>query len=73
MALQGNGVWLGTRNGFIFLLDAAAVLEGREVAHLGLQHCGNGRVKNIVPLVSSKQASAKLEVECTGLINVCYN
>ena len=62
MALQGRVVWLGTRNGYMFLLDTVAVHEGREMAHLGLQHCGEGRVKNIVPLVSTKRVSAKLEV-----------
>jgi leucine-rich repeat kinase 1 len=65
MAVQGGGVWLGTRNGFIFLLDAAAVLEKRGVAHLGLQHCGEGRVKNIVPLVAAREVLAKLEVFCS--------
>ena len=55
-------MWLGTRNGYLFLLDAAAVEEGREVCHLGLQHCGEGKVRNIVPLVTSGHVSAKLEV-----------
>lgn len=62
LALQGKVVWLGTRGGYIILLDSAALTEGREVVHLGLQHCGEGRVKNIVPLVSSKHLSDKLEV-----------
>ena len=73
MALQGRGVWLGTRNGYLFFLDAAAVQEEREVCHLGLQHCGEGRVKNIVPLVNKKQVSAKLEVymQIHGIVHAC--
>ena len=62
MSLHGKGVWLGTRNGYLFLLDSAAVEEGRDSCHLGLQHCGEGKIKNIVPLVSSRHISAKLEV-----------
>ena len=62
MALQGRGVWLGTRSGHLFLLDAGSVQEGREDCHLGFQHCGEGKVKNIVPLVSSKKISDKFEV-----------
>ena len=62
MALHGRGVWLGTRSGYILLLDAGAVQERREACHLGLQHCGEGRVKNIVPLVNTKKLSAKMEV-----------
>ena len=62
MSLQGRAVWLGTRSGFLILLDAAAVEEKRETCRLGLQHCGEGKVKNIIPIASSKKLSAKLEV-----------
>ncbi|CAI8010339.1 Leucine-rich repeat serine/threonine-protein kinase 1, partial [Geodia barretti] len=65
MSLQGRAVWLGTRNGYLILLDAAAVEEKRETCHLGLQHCGDGKIKNIIPIVSSKKISANLEVFCS--------
>ena len=62
MSLQGRAVWVGTRSGYLILLDAAAVEEKKEVCHLGLQHCGEGKVKNIIPIVSSRKLSANLEV-----------
>lgn len=62
MTLQGRGVWLGTRNGYLFLLDATAVQEERTICHLGLQHCGEGRIKNIVPLTNTKHISSKMQV-----------
>ena len=70
MSLQGRAVWLGTRNGYLILLDAAAVEEKRETCHLGLQHCGDGKIKNIVPIVSSKKISANLEVHTHTHISV---
>ena len=62
LAVQGGAVWLGTRNGYIFLLDGSA-MEDRSEPLLGLQFCGNGRVKSIVPLVPKKGVTAKLQVQ----------
>ncbi len=53
---------MGTRGGYITLLDAAAMEVGQD-ALLGLQHCGEGRVKSVVPLTPRRGlVTAKLQV-----------
>ena len=66
LALQGGAVWVGTRNGYILVLDSAALDEGRGEPLLGLQYCGEGRVKSIVSLVPKKGVTAKLQVSFRG-------
>lgn len=61
LAVQGGAVWLGTRNGYIFILDSYLMQE-RQDPLLGLQHCDQGKVKCIVPLKPSSAASSKLQV-----------
>lgn len=48
--MQGHAVWVGTRSGYILLLDGT-VLENckQEAALRGIQYCGEGRVRSIVP------------------------
>lgn len=63
--LIDNGVaWVGTRNGFIILLDTSAIEEGKqEMAIRAMQYCGDGRVKSITSLKTSE--SSTLKVQCT--------
>ena len=61
LAVQGGVVWLGTRNGFIFVLDSSAMDEGKDPL-LGLQYCGEGKVKSVVPIVPKRRITAKLQV-----------
>ena len=63
LAIQGGAVWLGTRSGYIFVLDAA-VMEAGEDPLLGLQYCGEGRVKCIIPLTPWKGVTPQLQVCC---------
>lgn len=41
---------MGTRSGYILLLDAAAITNHeQEKALRGMQYCGDGRIKGIAP------------------------
>ena len=57
MLVQGGALWLGTRDGYLLLLDIYCMLEGKEPL-LGLQHCGQGKVKCIVAISNT---GSKLE------------
>lgn len=61
MAVCGGAIWLGTRNGYLLILDGYLMVEGKDPL-LGLQRCGTGKVKCIVPLVPPKNATSKLQV-----------
>lgn len=52
MLVQGGALWLGTRDGYILFLDSYTMMDGKEPL-LGLQQCGHGKVKCIVPLARS--------------------
>ena len=58
---HGAALWLGTRTGYILLLDPSALVDGQNPL-LGLQYCGKGKVKFIRPLVSPNKPTSKLEV-----------
>ena len=61
LAVQGGVVWLGTRNGYLLLLDAAVMEEGGDPL-LGLQYCGEGKVRCIIPLSPHKGLTKSLQV-----------
>ena len=61
MAVSGGAIWLGTRNGYLIILDGYLMVEGKDPL-LGLQRCGAGKVKCIVPLVPLTNAISKLQV-----------
>ena len=61
LAVSGGAIWLGTRNGYLVVLDSYLMLEGKDPL-LGLQHCGSGKVKCVVPLVPLQNAISKLQV-----------
>ena len=61
LAVQGGVVWLGTRNGYVLLLDAAVMEEGGDPL-LGLQYCGEGKVRCIIPLSPQKGITTSLQV-----------
>ena len=65
LAIQGGALWLGTRAGNIFILDQAKMAAGQEPL-LGLQYCGDGKVKCIVPIMPWRGAVSRLQV-CTSL------
>ncbi len=69
MLLQGGGLWLGTRNGYLLLLDIYSLLEGKEDTLLGIQHCGQGKVKCIVALGT---ASSKLQASQMGVASFVF-
>ena len=51
LIVHGNAVWIGTRSGYILLIDAPSLISHKQERSLfGMQHCGEGRVKSIVPL-----------------------
>ena len=51
-------MWMGTRSGYLFLLDASAIeKQEQEMAIKGFQYCGDGRVKGITPFPSSLKVS----------------
>ena len=59
LLMEGGALWLGTRDGYLLLLDLYSMLEGREPL-LGLQYCGFGKVKCIAAIGSA--SSSKLQV-----------
>lgn len=61
LAVKNRALWLGTRNGYLLILDSYLMEEGKDPL-LGLQHCGSGKVKCIVPLNPLPSASSKLQV-----------
>lgn len=61
LAVRGGAIWLGTRSGYLLVLDSSLMEEGRAPL-LGLQQCGTGKVKCIVPIVN---ATAKVQVLCS--------
>ena len=63
LTVEGGTVWMGTRNGFIMLLDAAAIAgQDQEEALKAMQYCGEGRVKSIVSLSPRGSNAASLKV-----------
>ena len=51
-------MWMGTRSGYLFLLDASAIEnQEQETAIKGFQYCGDGHVKGITPFPSSLKVS----------------
>lgn len=63
LAVKGGALWLGTRNGFLFILDSY-LMEERKGPLLGMQYCGQGKIKCIVPLTPLPNATSKLQVGC---------
>lgn len=61
LAVKNRALWLGTRNGYLLILDSYLMEEGKDPL-LGLQHCGCGKVKCIVPLNPLPSATSKLQV-----------
>lgn len=49
LAVKGGAIWLGTRNGYLLILDTYVMTEGKDPL-LGMQQCGSGKVKCIVPI-----------------------
>ena len=64
LRVHGRGLWVGTRGGFILILDRDKVETG-EPPLLGLQKCGEGRVTDICPLLADKQLTACMRVMCS--------
>ena len=61
LAVQGGVVWCGTKSGHLLILDAGKMEEGVESLR-GLQYCGEGKVKQIIPLKSQTTISHRLQV-----------
>lgn len=61
LAVKGGALWLGTRNGYVLIFDGF-LMEERKDPLLGLQQCGQGKVKSIVPLTLLATATSKLQV-----------
>ena len=61
MTMRGGALWLGTRNGYLLILDSY-LMEEKGDPLLGLQQCGQGKVKCIVPLTPQPNATSKLQV-----------
>ncbi|XP_003391989.2 PREDICTED: uncharacterized protein LOC100636182 [Amphimedon queenslandica] len=73
LVVRGHAVWLGTRSGYLFLLDASAIEnQEQETAIKGFQYCGDGRVKGITPFPSSLKVLCSIEYsdEVSGCIMV---
>ena len=64
LRVQGRALWVGTRAGFILILDREKVEKG-EPPLLGLQKCGEGRVSDICPLSADMQHTARMRVMCS--------
>ena len=64
LRVQGRALWVGTRAGFILILDREKVEKG-EPPLLGLQKCGEGRVSDICPLSDDMQHTARMRVMCS--------
>lgn len=58
LAIKGGAIWLGTRSGYLLILDTFLMTEGKDPL-LGLQQCGRGKVKCIVPITN---ATSKFQV-----------
>ena len=69
LVTHGAALWLGTRTGYILLLDPSALVDGHNPL-LGLQYCGEGKLKHIRPLVSLSKPTARLEVIIQLYMNV---
>jgi GTPase SAR1 family protein len=64
ICVQGRVLWVGTSSGHILVLDMQRVESG-ESPLLGLQYCGEGRVKDICPLYSDNVYTSRLRVVCS--------
>ena len=62
--VQGRVLWVGSRTGYILVLDIQKVGSG-EPPLLGIQYCGEGRIKDICPLYSSHSFTARLRAVCS--------
>jgi len=62
LLMEGGALWLGTRDGYLLLLDLYSMLEGHEPL-LGLQYCGSGKVKCVAAI--SSPSSSKLQARLT--------
>lgn len=64
LLIQGGAIWLGTRNGHILLLDSSTIEKQNQNDCLrGLQHCGDGRVKSIVPVGTGNELKVSGHVQ----------
>ena len=64
LRVHGRALWVGTRAGFILILDREKVERG-EAPLLGLQWCGEGRVSDICPLFADSQYISRMRVMCS--------
>lgn len=64
LCVQGRALWVGTRAGFILILDREKVEKG-DPPLLGLQKCGEGRISDICPLYADMQHTARMHVMCS--------
>ena len=62
--VQGRVLWVGSRTGYILVLDIQKVGSG-ESPLLGIQYCGEGRIKDICPLHNSHSFTARLRAVCS--------
>lgn len=61
LLVDGGVVWVGTRNGFLMLLDASAIERGEhEGALRALQYCGDGRIKSLASLKNKDSSSLRV-------------
>ncbi len=61
LLIDGGVVWTGTKNGYIALLDASAIEEGKQGQALrAIQYCGEGRIKTITSLNTAASSSMKV-------------
>ncbi len=60
LAVRGRAIWLGTRNGYLLILDSYLMQDGKDPL-LGLQLCGLGRVKGIVPITPLSSTTSKFQ------------
>ena len=69
LAVQGGATWLGTRDGYLFILDSHSMDEGKDPL-LGIQKCGKGKVKCIVPLMTLSRATSRPTGQS---VKYCFN
>lgn len=71
LAVKGGAIWLGTRNGYLLILDTYLMTEGRDPL-LGLQQCGSGKVKCIVPVTPLSNTTSKFQVRHMSSLSPCH-
>ena len=62
LAVKGGAIWLGTRNGYLLILDTYMMTNGGSDPLLGMQQCGSGKVKCIIPITPLPNTTSRFQV-----------